>query len=165
MLRDIDTFIDGINDYLDLNSPSTPDWTRNDVYAFNAVKGQFLGEGGGDEARRSQFLAGLQRRLGCGEGKGVFNDLRQFKNSESPTSVDGTFNYGQIPSRPSGSVILDPGQLRAHPGGRERVGRGNFARARPGQQHPDDRRGPLEDRLPADGGGPADRLLLPRPHV
>ena len=115
MLQDIDTFIDGINDYLDLNSPSTADWTRNDVYALNALKGQFVGEGGGDEARRSQFLAGLQQRLGQSRGKSVFDDLRQFKNSESPTSVDGNFNYGQLPSVPSGSVILDPGSYEPTP--------------------------------------------------
>jgi acyl-homoserine lactone acylase PvdQ len=115
VLEDIDTFISGINDYLDLNSPSTPDWTRNDVYAVNALKGQFVGEGGGDEARRSQFLAGLQQRLGRYRGKSVFNDLRQFKNPESPTSVDRVFEYGDIPDRPKGSVILDPGSYQPTP--------------------------------------------------
>ena len=39
--------------------PDEP-WTRNDVYAVNALKGQFVGQGGGDEARRTQFLSGLQ---------------------------------------------------------------------------------------------------------
>ena len=53
VLHDIDTFISGINDYLAIHSPSTAPWTRNDVYALNAVKGQFVGQGGGDEARRS----------------------------------------------------------------------------------------------------------------
>ena len=43
-------------------------WTRNDVFALNALKGQFVGQGGGDEARRSQFLAGLQQRLGTQAG-------------------------------------------------------------------------------------------------
>ena len=43
-------------------------WTRNDVFALNALKGQFVGQGGGDEARRSQFLAGLQQRLGEKKG-------------------------------------------------------------------------------------------------
>ena len=36
--------------------------------------------------------------LGQTKGKSVFNDLRQFKNPSSPTSVDGKFNYGQIPA-------------------------------------------------------------------
>jgi hypothetical protein len=38
VLRDIDTFISGINDYLAAHSPSTEPWTRNDVYALNAIK-------------------------------------------------------------------------------------------------------------------------------
>ncbi len=166
VLRDIDTFISGINDNLEINHPSTAPWTRNDVYAVNALKGQFVGEGGGDEARRSQFLAGLQQRLGQYRGKSVFDDLRQFKNPESPTSVDGTFNYGQLPSRPQGSVILDPGSYEPTPAVAESaLPEESACGPEPGQQHPDDRRGPLEDRVSADGRRPADRLLLPRPHL
>lgn len=109
VLRDIDTYLTGINDYLDIHSPSTPDWTRNDVYAVNALKDQFLGEGGGDEARRSQFLGGLIKRLGAKKGWKVFNDLRQHTNNESPTSIDGRFPYAPLPKKNrSGSVILDP---------------------------------------------------------
>ncbi|HMU26010.1 MAG TPA: penicillin acylase family protein [Solirubrobacterales bacterium] len=108
VLKDIDTYLTGINDYLDANSPATPDWTRNDVYAVNALKDQFLGEGGGDEARRSQFLGGLIKRLGAKKGWKVFNDLRQHTNNESPTSIDGRFAYSPIPSNKSGSVIIDP---------------------------------------------------------
>jgi len=115
VLEDIDTFISGINDYLDMNSPSTPPWTRNDVYAVNALKGQFVGEGGGDEARRSQFLGGLQQRLGKYRGRSVFDDLRQFKNPDTPTMVDRSFEYGNLPARPKGSVILDPGSFQATP--------------------------------------------------
>ena len=122
VLRDIDTYISGINDYLDANSPATPDWTRNDVYAVNALKNQFLGVGGGDEARRSQFLGGLIKRLGAKKGWKVFNDLRQQTNNESPTSIDGRFPYEKVPSNKSGSVILDPGSYeRVNPvqGGEE----------------------------------------------
>ncbi len=109
LLGDIDTFIEGINAYLAANSPSTAPWTRNDVYALNALKGQFLGQGGGDEARRSQFLGGLQDRLGGNKGMRVFNDLRQFKNKETPVSIDKKFKYGSIPDKHPGSVILDSG--------------------------------------------------------
>ncbi len=111
VLKDIDTFISGINDYLAINSPNTAPWTRNDIYALNAVKGQFVGQGGGDEASRTQFLAGLQQRLGRERGTSVFNDLRQFKNPENPNTVDGTFKYGSIPDKPSGNVIIDPGSF------------------------------------------------------
>ena len=109
VLRDIDTYLTGINDYLDIHSPATPDWTRNDVYAVNALKDQFLGVGGGDEARRTQFLSGLIKRLGAKKGWKVFNDLRQQTNEGSPTSIDGRFPYERIPSKKSGNVLIDPG--------------------------------------------------------
>jgi hypothetical protein len=115
VLRDIDTFISGINDYLAASGSSNAPWTRNDIYAVNALKGQFLGQGGGDEARRSQFLGGLQQRLGARKGMSVFNDLRQFKNPELHTSVDGRFNYGRIPDNAKGSVVLDPGSFERTP--------------------------------------------------
>jgi acyl-homoserine lactone acylase PvdQ len=115
VLHDIDTFISGINDYLAAHSPSTAPWTRNDVYALNAVKGQFVGEGGGDEARRSEFLGGLQERFGPQHAMGVFNDLRQFKNPGAPTTVDGVFNYGHIPHHAPGSVVLDHGSFQSTP--------------------------------------------------
>jgi acyl-homoserine lactone acylase PvdQ len=107
VLRDIDTYVSGINAYLAAtNSPNAP-WTRNDVYAVNALKGQFLGQGGGDEANRSTFLSGLQQRLGRARGLAAFNDLRQFKNPRSVASVDGAFPYGHIPRKHPGSVVLD----------------------------------------------------------
>jgi acyl-homoserine lactone acylase PvdQ len=122
VLRDIDNFTSGINDYLEAHNSSNAPWTRNDVYAVNALKGQFVGEGGGDEARRSQFLGGLQQRLGQGKGKSVFNDLRQFKNPETPTTVDGTFDYGHIPANPQGSVVLDPGSFQPTPAAEQQSG-------------------------------------------
>ena len=110
VLDDIDSFIEGINAYLDFaNSPNAP-WTRNDVFAVNALKSQFLGQGGGDEARRTQFYAGLQDQLGPEPGRSVFNDLRQFKNPDSPTTIDGKFPYGKLPKngKTKGNVIIDP---------------------------------------------------------
>lgn len=115
LLRDIDSFLAGINAYLEANSPTTEPWARNDIYALNALKGQFLGEGGGDEARRSQFLDGLQSDFGNRNGMKVFNDLRQFRNKEAPTSVDGKFGYGRIPKKAPGSVVVDSGSYEATP--------------------------------------------------
>jgi acyl-homoserine lactone acylase PvdQ len=111
VLADIDTFIEGMNAYLDSHGNEQAYYTRADIFALNAFKSQFLGRGGGDEARRSQFLGGLQERLGIEEGMSVFNDLRQFKNPESPTTIDGEFNYGQIPDKAKGSVVLEPGSF------------------------------------------------------
>src|SRR4051812_49077543 len=63
VVHDIDTFVSGMNAYIDANSPGTPHFTDTDIFALNALKDQFVGEGGGDEARRSQFLGGLEHRL------------------------------------------------------------------------------------------------------
>ena len=109
VLHDIDVFLQGINDYRAAEGSTVEPWTRNDIFALNALKGQFLGQGGGDEARRSAFLAGLQQRLGKRQGANVFHDLRQFKNAELPTSIDGRFPYGKIPKHATGSALVDPG--------------------------------------------------------
>ena len=115
VLADIDTFVEGINHYLALNSPSTAPFTRNDIFALNALKGQFLGQGGGDEARRTQFLSGMQDRLGTRKGMSVFNDLRQFKNDGVPTTIDGRFPYGRIPKDATGNVLIDHGSYQQTP--------------------------------------------------
>jgi len=116
VVKDIDTYIAGINAYQHSVNSTQADWTRNDVYALNALKDQFLGEGGGDEARRSQFLGGLTKRLGGKRGWKVFNDLRQQTSKGSPKSIDGNFPYEPIPTKNrSGSVVLDPGSYTSTP--------------------------------------------------
>lgn len=110
VLRDIDTYIGGINDFYATTPGDEVPFTRNDIYALNALKDQFLGVGGGDEARRSQFLGGLNKRLGAKKGWKVFNDLRQHSSNRSPKSIDGKFPYARIPKKSrKGSVVLDPG--------------------------------------------------------
>ena len=115
VLRDIDTYIRGINAYRRKSGSSVEPWTRNDVYAVNSLKAEFLGVGGGDEARRSQFLGGLQDRLGREQGMSIFNDLRQFKSESSPRTIGGRFHYGSIPRRAPGSVVLDHGSYEPDP--------------------------------------------------
>jgi acyl-homoserine lactone acylase PvdQ len=116
VLHDIDVFISGINDYQAAHNSTAAPFTRNDIFALNALKGQFVGQGGGDEARRSQFLGGLEQRLGKKKGMRVFDDLRQFKNPELATSVDGKFPYGSIPKKRSkGNALLDPDSFTPSP--------------------------------------------------
>ena len=117
VLHDIDVYITGLNAYLQATHSTAAPFTRVDIYAFNALKDQFFGEGGGDEARRSEFLAGLERRLGTAKGYSVFNDLRQNQNAGSPTTVDGNFPYEQAPGEPGapGSVVLNPGSFHVTP--------------------------------------------------
>jgi len=110
VLRDIDTYLSGMNAFLAEDNPLAEPYDRNDVFCVNSLKSQFLGQGGGDEARRSQFLGGLIDRLGSPTGWQAFNDLRQQTNNGSPTSIDGKFPYAQLPKNGrAGSVILDPG--------------------------------------------------------
>src|SRR4051794_27830733 len=117
VLKDIDTFVEGINDYLEAHGSTAAPFTRNDIFAFNALKDQFVGEGGGDEARRSQFLGGLQQRLGTRKGYSVFDDLRQNIVKGHPTTVDGYFRYEHDPKKPGapGSAVLDPGSFTPTP--------------------------------------------------
>src|SRR6185312_2351394 len=112
LLRDIDVYLQGINAQLRAaKSPAKP-WTRTDVYALNALKGQFLGQGGGDEARRSMFLAGLQQRLGPQSGQLVFDDLRQRDPADHPASIGGSFPYAGVPSSKAGNMVVDPNSLQ-----------------------------------------------------
>ncbi len=75
LLHDIDTYLAGINAWYSANQPSVPRFTRNDIYALNALKGQFLGQGGGSEIDNAQFLDGLQGKFGSSQGLDVFEDL------------------------------------------------------------------------------------------
>jgi len=113
LLHDIDVYVQGINAQLRAaKSPAQP-WTRTDVYALNALKGQYFGQGGGDEARRSMFLAGLQQRLGPQSGQLVFDDLRQRDPADHPASIGGSFPYATVPANKGGNMVVDPNSLQA----------------------------------------------------
>ncbi len=77
VLHDIDVYRQGINAYLSSHGSTAPPFARTDIYAFNALKDQFVGEGGGDEAIRSEFLSGLQHKLGASRGLKVWHDRRE----------------------------------------------------------------------------------------
>ena len=111
LLHDIDVYVQGINAKLRAEDSDNAPWTRNDVYALNALKGQFLGQGGGDEVRRSQLLASLTQRLGTTRGFSVFDDLRQRDPAGHPATIEGRFPYAQVPRSRAGNVLVDPGSL------------------------------------------------------
>ncbi len=101
----------GINDYLAAHGGNPHPFTRNDIYALNALKGQFVGEGGGDEAVRSEFLSGLRHRLGTVRGTKVWHDLREAYDPETPTSVPGVAHMLPPPRSTRGNVVLDNNSL------------------------------------------------------
>ncbi len=113
VLHDIDVYLAGINAWYKAHSPSTAPFTRTDIYALNALKDQFVGEGGGQQAINSEFLSGLDRRLGAKKGMEVWNDLREAKDPEAPVSVPGHVRFQAPPSSRSGNVVLDNNSLSA----------------------------------------------------
>ena len=100
-LRDIDAYVAGINrQRADAKLPITP-WTRNDVVAMTCLLGARFGAGGGDEARRAEFLDALQQKLGAAKGLSVFQDLSEQNDPSAPTTLAQRFPYGpQTPSAP-----------------------------------------------------------------
>ncbi len=143
VLADIDTYLDGINHWYELHSPATAPFTRNDIYSLNALKDQFLGEGGGDEARRSQFLGGLRDRLGD-EGDGASSTIcassrtrasRRRSTASSPTGRPPSASRTHRAA--SCSTTTATTRRPPWPTGRWRAGR---AATGPGVEHADDHR-------------------------
>jgi acyl-homoserine lactone acylase PvdQ len=113
VLHDIDVFVAGINAYYAKAGNHAPPWTRNDLYALEALKGQLFGQGGGDETRRSMLLNGLQTQLGAAKGLAVFNDVREVNDPETQVSVPGHVSFQSPPSNMAGNVIIDNGSFTA----------------------------------------------------
>jgi acyl-homoserine lactone acylase PvdQ len=116
VLHDIDVFVAGINAYYRAKGKSHAPWTRNDVYALNAIKGQFLGQGGNGEVRSAELLSGLRARLGGRRGYSVWNDLRQAADPETPVSIPGRSPYGTASRTRKGNVVIDNGSFTPGPG-------------------------------------------------
>jgi acyl-homoserine lactone acylase PvdQ len=113
VLHDIDVYLDGMNAYLKSTGSTAPPLTRTDIYSFNALKDQFVGEGGGQQAEDGEFLASLEQRLGKKEGYKIWNDLREANDPEAPVSVPGRVTFQAPPKNTSGNVMLDPRSLSA----------------------------------------------------
>jgi acyl-homoserine lactone acylase PvdQ len=111
ILADLNSYVAGINAYLKFSKSGAPRWTRNDVYAVNALAGFIFGRGGGDETRRAMFLDGLQKRLGPGPGLNVWNDLREIQDPEARVTSPGRFPWGSTSSR-RGNVVIDDGSFQ-----------------------------------------------------
>jgi acyl-homoserine lactone acylase PvdQ len=114
LLHDIDVYLQGINARLEFDGGVQAPWKRRDIYAINALLAQFLGQGGGDEARRSEFLSGLVERFGPRRGNQIFDDLRERNDPEVAHSIDGRFPYGGVNGAGrGGNVVLDNNSFTA----------------------------------------------------
>jgi acyl-homoserine lactone acylase PvdQ len=111
----IDAFVAGINGYYRATGSPVQAFTPNDVVADAALIAARFGANGGDEPRRSEFLAALQRDFGAAQGRSIWDDLRTANDPESPVSVPGSFPYSLPSGDGSGSVVLEPGSVTAAP--------------------------------------------------
>jgi acyl-homoserine lactone acylase PvdQ len=107
LLHAIDVYVAGINARLRAENSAQKPWTRVDVYSINALAGQIFGQGGGDEARRSQLLDALTKRLGPGPAQTVFNDLSEHLDADTPLTSTKSFPYEQIPASHVGNAVID----------------------------------------------------------
>lgn len=108
VLRDIDTYVAGINAWYTKNQPSAPKFTRADIYAFNGVKAQFLGQGGGEEIPNALFLQGARDALGSSNGNEAYLNMRGRYDPETAMTTSNKFDYqtNVSVSKPKGMVRL-----------------------------------------------------------
>jgi acyl-homoserine lactone acylase PvdQ len=109
-LAAIDAYAAGINANFRSRSIAVDPWTRNDSYAAAALIAAQFGRGGGDEARRSQFLAALQTRLGAARGRDIFDDLRLRLDPESTPSAQ-RYRPGSTAAESRRGIVLDDGSF------------------------------------------------------
>ena len=113
-LADLDVYLEGINAWYAKNQPATAKFVRRDIYAINAVKGQFLGEGGGEEVKNAELLDSLRDKFGKTKGTNVWSDLRARQDADSQaTYAEKTFKYQDQPKDFRGNVVLEKGSYRA----------------------------------------------------
>ena len=139
----------------------TRPWTRVDIYAANAITGQIFGEGGGDEARRSQFLSTLRKRYGEGQGPRALRRLHRVRRPRLAHDAQQGVPVRQGDRRRQGQRRARRRLLQA---GRPEGPRPRRERAPAlGEQLPARRRLALGHRAPAVRRRPADRLHVPGP--
>jgi acyl-homoserine lactone acylase PvdQ len=110
VLAAIDAYAAGINASNQARNVVASPWTRNDTYAAMALFASQFGRGGGDEARRSQFLGALRARLGPRRGRDVFDDLRLRVDPESTPSAQ-RYRPGSIAAESGTGIVLDDGSF------------------------------------------------------
>jgi acyl-homoserine lactone acylase PvdQ len=114
LLDDIDTYLAGVNARMSVSQPTSPPFTRTDIYALNAIKAQFLGQGGGEEIGNALFLDSLRHKLGTKTGNQAFEDLRARNDPEATyTTSKAAPNATNVSvSSPKGAVPLKRGTFR-----------------------------------------------------
>jgi acyl-homoserine lactone acylase PvdQ len=114
VLRDIDTYLVGINKWYAANQPSAKPFTRTDIFATNGIKAQFLGEGGGEEISNALFLDAARTTLGTTNGNEAYTNMRGRYDPETMVTTTNKFDYQTdvSVSNPKGLVRLKNGTFK-----------------------------------------------------
>jgi acyl-homoserine lactone acylase PvdQ len=111
MLAALQGYIAGVNAAFKKADIAVTPYTARDVVAIGALLTARFGANGGSETRRAMFLDALQRELGPGKGREVFDDLRASDDAEAPVISPGRFRYHLPPATSPGSVVVDDGSF------------------------------------------------------
>ncbi len=167
-MHDIDTFVQGMNDYIDANSPEHPALHRHRHLRPQRLEGPVRRRG---RRRRGAPLAVPRRaREAPRHERGLQRLQRPAAAHQRRQPDDGR---RQVPLRASPRTSRAPraascstqGATRTAPAAKVSGVASKPRRATPGEQRADDREEVLEHRPPATRRRPADRLLLPRLHL
>jgi acyl-homoserine lactone acylase PvdQ len=115
VLHDIDTYLVGINKWYGANRADAPPFERADIYAVNAIKAQYLGQGGGQEIENALFYDAARDRFGRKRGSEVYEDLRQRNDPGTTTTTSRRVRAQAKVSalHPRGLVQLDQGSFHS----------------------------------------------------
>ena len=114
IIRDAQSYADGLNAYAKSVGDTQPPATVNDVIAVTAFIGSIFGAGGGGEVSNSELLAKLQKGLGKVRGHKAWDDMMLAEDPEAPTTIRRRFNYPiRTGGRVTGSRTVDPGSIQA----------------------------------------------------
>jgi acyl-homoserine lactone acylase PvdQ len=113
VLADLDTYLVGINQWYAKNRPAARPFDRADIYAINAIKGQYLGQGGGAEVPNALFRDAARDKFGAKRGSAVYEDLRQRNDPETSTTTSrrAPFQTRVSARRPKGLVPIEKGSF------------------------------------------------------
>jgi acyl-homoserine lactone acylase PvdQ len=116
VLKDLEDWAEGVNAYEATlgGERLLPPVNAVDAMAGFSLIGSIFGNGGGNEVTNSNFLAGLEAKLGATEGMKVFRDLREVNDPEAPVTTTKPFPYDGVPTGPTpGAVVIDRGSTSA----------------------------------------------------
>jgi len=148
MVRLLESFVDGINAYIDDLTPATTPaeyaafgktpqkWKPTDVIAEASLVGGIFGKGGGNEVGSSQVLNALIKRFGPRAGRRSWADFRSKNDPEAPVTVLGKrFPYQTTSAfAKRGLAIPDRGSVKDVPIGPPLAEQGASSRSSLGDQ-------------------------------